>query len=82
MMFGLIIGFVTLIFYGPSKMFSFPDSYKLMLVGLILMGCAISFTLIPALPEMIKSVEPFYDNSKGQVNDVASGVFNTALGCG
>lgn len=31
---------------------------------------------------MIKSVEKDFDNSKGEVNDVASGVFNTALGIG
>jgi hypothetical protein len=31
---------------------------------------------------MIKSVEGDFDNSKGEVNDMASGIFNTALGCG
>jgi len=31
---------------------------------------------------MIISVERDFDNSKGEVNDVASGVFNTALGVG
>ena len=31
---------------------------------------------------MIRSVEQDFDNSRGEVNDVASGVFNTALGVG
>jgi MFS family permease len=31
---------------------------------------------------MIRSVEKDFDNSKGEVNDVASGIFNTALGVG
>ena len=82
MIFGTFIAFVTLIFYGPSKMLSLPEDWHLMVIGLILMGCAITFCLIPALPEMIKSVEKDFDNSKGELNDVASGVFNTALGIG
>lgn len=82
MMFGAFTAFVTLIFYGPSKMLGFPEDWHLMLIGLILMGCAITFCLIPALPEMIRSVEQDFDNSRGEVNDVASGIFNTALGVG
>ena len=82
MMFGSFIAFVTLIFYGPSKMLNMPEDWHLMLIGLMLMGCAITFCLIPALPEMIRSVEQDFDNSRGEVNDVASGVFNTALGVG
>lgn len=82
MMFGAFTAFVTLIFYGPSKMLGLPEDWHYMLVGLILMGCAITFCLIPALPEMIRVVEKDFDNSKGEVNDVASGVFNTALGIG
>jgi MFS family permease len=82
MMFGSFVAFVTLIFYGPSKMLKMPEDWHLMLIGLMLMGCAITFCLIPALPEMIRSVENDFDNSKGEVNDVASGVFNTALGVG
>lgn len=82
MIFGSFTAFVTLIFYGPSKMLNLPEDWHIMCLGLILMGCAITFCLIPALPEMIRSVEQDFDNSKGEVNDVASGVFNTALGVG
>jgi MFS family permease len=43
MMFGSLTAFVTLIFYGPSKMLNMPEDWHLMLIGLILMGCAITF---------------------------------------
>lgn len=68
--------------YGPSKMLGLPEDWHLMLIGLILVGFVISLCIIPALPEMIRSVEKDFDNSKGEVNDVASGVFNTSLGVG
>ena len=82
MMFGVFIAFLTLVFYGPSEIFGLPEDWRYMLVGLTLMGWAITFCLIPALPEMIRTVENDFDNSKGEVNDVASGIFNTALGIG
>mmetsp|Transcript_19222 Transcript_19222/g.17040 ORF Transcript_19222/g.17040 Transcript_19222/m.17040 type:complete len:102 (+) Transcript_19222:842-1147(+) len=38
MIFGAFIAFVTLIFYGPSKMIGLPEDWRLMMIGLILMG--------------------------------------------
>lgn len=38
MMFGSFMAFITLIFYGPSKMLNFPQDWHVMMVGLILMG--------------------------------------------
>lgn len=43
MMTGSFMAFVTLIFYGPSKMMGFPQDWHLMLIGLVLMGCSITF---------------------------------------
>lgn len=43
MMFGVFVAFVTLVFYGPSEIFGFPEDWRYMLVGLTLMGCAITF---------------------------------------
>lgn len=82
MIFGLLVAFATLVFYGPSKFLGIPEDWHFMLVGLILIGFAITLCLVPALPEMIHAVEKDFDNTYKEVNDVASGVFNTALGVG
>jgi len=42
MMFGLVLSFITLMFYGPSKMLNLPEDWHLMLIGIILVGGSIA----------------------------------------
>lgn len=81
-MFGLAYSGVILFIYGPSELLNFPNELYLVIIGLSLLGAGFTLSLIPTLPEMIVSVEGRFDNSRGELNDVASGVFNTCLGVG
>lgn len=77
------IAFLTNLFVGPSKMFSFPENVWVLALGQILRGLFDPFILVPALPEMIDVAMPLYPEScEGQINDISSGLFNMFLGIG
>ena len=77
------LSFFTNLAVGPSKLFDFPDSIWIMILGQALRGLVDPFILEPCLPEMIESVLPLYpDNCEQQINDLSSGMFNMFLGIG
>ena len=54
--FALVMSFVSLLLFGPSKAFEFDESLKLMVVGMGLLGFACAFIFAPLLPEIIDAV--------------------------
>jgi MFS family permease len=83
----IIIGMVccglSLFCVGPSTFVS-EDSPTLwlMVTGQVLLGLFIPVGLILALPSMCESVSAHYPNQVSRVNNLSSGVFNTANGLG
>lgn len=82
-----IIGFFILSFccfiIGPSKILGFPDhSFPMMVVGLVILGVGAAFTIIPIIPEMLDAVDGKYLESRSEVSDKFSGIFNMAGGFG
>ena len=83
------MSFISLIMFGPSRVFNFPLSIPLMLVGNALGGFSVAFIFVPLLAEIIEVVkekEQIPDDDEylnEQVSDLSSGLFNTsyALGC-
>jgi len=53
-----------------------------MVAGQVLLGLFIPVGLILALPSMVESVIVYYPNQVSRVNNLSSGVFNTANGLG
>jgi hypothetical protein len=82
MIFGLIFSSVAFIFAGPSGLLHLPDSLLMMGIGQALLGTFVPFTMIPALPEMISSVEKKYKGQKHRINNFSAAIFNTMLGTG
>ncbi len=80
---GLVLAFPVNLLIGPSKVFGFPDSLIIMLLGQALMGIVNPLLLIPTLPEMIDCItssnKRYHDY---RLNDLASAVFNSFLGLG
>lgn len=58
------------------------ESFALMIIGLIFLGVGAAFTIIPIIPEMLDAVEGQYEDSKSEVSDKFSGIFNMAGGFG
>lgn len=54
------LSFFTNLCVGPSKIFNFPDTVWMMIIGQIAHGLIDPFILIPSLPEMIESTLPLY----------------------
>ena len=82
-----IVGFFILAFccfiVGPSKILGFPqESFPMMVVGLVVLGVGASFTIIPIIPEMLDAVEGQFLESRREVSDKFSGIFNMAGGFG
>lgn len=77
-----ILSFFGNLFVGPSKLFSFPDTVWMAVVGQIAHGIVDPFILVPSLPEMIESVIPHYPGQEEKINDLSSGLFNMFLGIG
>mmetsp|Transcript_25261 Transcript_25261/g.28011 ORF Transcript_25261/g.28011 Transcript_25261/m.28011 type:complete len:174 (+) Transcript_25261:940-1461(+) len=53
-----------------------------MTIGLVILGLGAAFTIIPIIPEMLDSVEGKYLESRSEVSDKFSGIFNIAGGFG
>ena len=72
------------LFIGNSQLFYLPESLSWLIFGLVIEGLALSLVTIPIFPEILEAVEsrfPHYKNSN-ELNDVAAGLFNAALGMG
>ncbi|CAI2367076.1 unnamed protein product [Moneuplotes crassus] len=82
-----IVGFFILaiccFIIGPSKILGFPDtSIAMMSIGLVILGLGAAFTIIPIIPEMLDAVEGQFLDSRSEVSDKFSGIFNMAGGFG
>ena len=71
-------------FIGNSRLLYLPESLPWLIFGLTIEGLALSLVTIPLFPEILEASElrfPQYRNSN-ELNDVAAGLFNAALGIG
>ena len=81
--FACFLSFFSMLFVGPSEIFSFPDTVTYLILGQCFKGLVEPFILIPSLPEMIESVINEYpEDCENQLNDLISGMFNMFLGFG
>lgn len=83
----MMIGFFILasccFLIGPSNILGLPnESLPLMSIGLVILGLGAAFTIIPIIPEMLDTVEGKYLESRSEVSDKFSGIFNIAGGFG
>ena len=72
------------LFIGNSKLIYLPESLDWLIMGLVIEGLALSLVTIPIFPEILEAAEerfPQYRKSN-ELNDVAAGLFNAALGIG
>lgn len=54
-----------------------------MIVGLVLSGCFLGSIAIPALPEMLESIEgKFLESESEKAGNYSAGIFNMGLGLG
>lgn len=54
----------------------------MMSIGLVILGLGAAFTIIPIIPEMLDAVEGQFLDSRSEVSDKFSGIFNMAGGFG
>ena len=77
-----MLGFF-LILVGPSKILGIEENLTTMIVGLVLSGCLLGPIAIPALPEMLESIEGKFQKSESEkANNYSAGIFNMGLGLG
>ena len=72
------------LFIGNSHLLHIHESIAWLICGLVIEGFALSLIVIPLFPEILEAVEtkyPQYKNSN-ELNDIAAGLFNAALGIG
>ncbi len=68
---------------GTSPILGFPDSTKVIFMGLCLLGFSTTMVVIPMFPEMLHSIEEALPHLKGdELNNVSAGFFNSCLGLG
>ena len=80
---GMICCALSLFCVGPSTLMESGDAtMRIMVAGQILLGLFIPVGLILALPSMVESVIQYYPNQVTRINNLSSGVFNTANGLG
>ena len=80
---GMICCALSLFCVGPSTLMESGDStLTIMVIGQVLLGLFIPVGLILALPSMVESVIGSYPNQVMRINNLSSGVFNTANGLG
>jgi len=80
---GMICCALSLFCVGPSTLLDVEgQTLRIMVAGQILLGLFIPVGLILALPSMVECVIGHYPNQVSRVNNLSSGVFNTANGLG
>ena len=81
---GMIFCGLSLFCVGPSTMVNsgIDNTLIVMIIGQVLLGLFIPVGLILALSSMVESVISHYPTQVGRVNNLSSGVFNTANGLG
>lgn len=74
-----------LIFFGPSEVLGFPQTFTYVMIGNCIDGIAISLIFVPLLAEIVDAVKEKegIDEENDQLNDLASGFFSAsyAIGC-
>ena len=65
---------------GPSLLFNMPDSLLFMAIGQVIGGYAVANMIIPCLSEAIANAMERYPEHEQEVNDLSSGLYNSALG--
>ena len=80
---GMVCCALSLFLVGPSTLLDAEgQTLRIMVAGQILLGLFIPVGLVLALPSMVESVIGHYPNQVSRVNNLSSGVFNTANGLG
>ena len=78
-----VLSSISLLFVGPSSLFSFKDSLGYMIAGQLLFGFSLAFSMVPILPEMSNSaLEHYHKSVHERVNNMASGMFTFQIGLG
>ena len=68
---------------GPSEILGINESLTIMIVGLFLSACFLGSIAIPALPEMLESIDgKFLESEKEKAGNYSAGIFNMGLGLG
>lgn len=74
---------ISVYMIGTSPWIGFPDSTKVIFMGLCLIGFSAPMVVIPMFPEMLDSIEETLPHLKGdELNNVSAGFFNSCLGVG
>lgn len=80
---GFILATVSLLYLGNSHALGYPNSIALLIVGLLLLGVAVSLIFVPLLSEIIETVQEKEGLGENPLlNDKASAVFNAAYATG
>ena len=73
---------LSLLLLGPSYVLGLPDSVVPIILGLMFMGLAFAFTMIPTMPEMISAPGDKYKGRESELNDRLSSLYNICTGGG
>lgn len=74
---------IFLFLVGPSQILGFPDSFTLLIVGLVIVANFLAPVAIPALPEMIDAIKDRYPNCNIELaGNYASGLLNSGNNLG
>lgn len=79
---GYTIIFFSLVLMGPSYILAFNDSVGWIITGLVIMGLAFAFAMIPIMPEMIDAAGDKYKGQESEINDRLSSLYNICAGAG
>ena len=80
--FGLVINIAAMLCNGPSHYLGLPNDHRIMIVGQILSGISLSQLNVLALPEMLRQANLAFPQYEEEINNMCSGLFNSALGMG
>ena len=74
---------IFLFMVGPSQILGFPDSFSLLIAGLVITANFLAPIALPALPEMIDAIKSTYPNSNFELaGNYASGLLNAGNNVG
>jgi len=69
---------------GPSELLHFPELLYITIIGFFITGCASPFSVVPPYSELAYCLEVHKDKNFNpeDVQDIVSGVFNSAYALG
>jgi hypothetical protein len=84
--FGLLASTISNLLMGPSVIFHFPQTLLLIGFGQALLGVFNPFLLVFSLPEMVDVIDSKFadmdEQSRMEIYDTTSGLYNAMLGIG